>query len=171
VTDGDKGDIVVSASGTVWTIDPTVLSTAGRDLINDADAATQRGTLGLGSIATLSSTGFAASTHNHSGTYEPVSTAILRSSDIGVTLSSVGHAHSSLYEPLSTGLLRSSDIGVTVSSQGHTHTEFLRTLDQIPLATTNVNFNGQQATSFRIQNSTADPIAPTIGQIWLRTDL
>lgn len=34
-----------------------------------------------------------------------------------------------------------------------------------------VNFNDQQATSFRIENRTSDPGTPTVGQIWLRTDL
>lgn len=58
LTDGDKGDVVVSASGTVWTVDAGVISTskmggdvtsAGKALLDDADAAAQRATLGLSS--------------------------------------------------------------------------------------------------------------------------
>lgn len=51
LSDGDFGDIVVSGTGTVMTIDSAVLSTFGRSLIDDADAAIARTTLGLGTMA------------------------------------------------------------------------------------------------------------------------
>lgn len=46
-----------------------------------------------------------------------------------------------------------------------------KTLDTIPAPVAGVSFNGQQATSFRVENLTSDPVSPTVGQLWLRTDL
>lgn len=58
VSDGDKGDIVVT--GGVWGLDPSVVTAAGRALVDDADAAAQRTTLGLGTAATQASGAFEA---------------------------------------------------------------------------------------------------------------
>jgi len=67
LADGDYGDITVSALGSVMTIDDGVVSlsklggtitTAGKDLLDDADAAAQRTTLGLGTAALSATSAF-----------------------------------------------------------------------------------------------------------------
>lgn len=63
------------------------------------------------------------------------------------------------------------DKGDITVSGGGTVWDLDLTLDQIALATASVDFNSQQATNFRFENRTSDPGSPTVGQVWLRTDL
>lgn len=69
LADGDYGDITVSSSGTVFTVDDGVIdtdklggdiTTAGKALLDDANAAAQRTTLGLGSAAVEDASAFDA---------------------------------------------------------------------------------------------------------------
>ena len=74
ISDGDKGDITVTGVGTVWTVDAGAINTtklggdittAGKALLDDADAAAQRTTLGLGTAALEGAAYFATATHSH----------------------------------------------------------------------------------------------------------
>lgn len=65
VSDGDKGDIVVSGGGTVWNFDSAIVTTFGRTLTGAADAGAGRTALGLGTAATASYGSFAAASHTH----------------------------------------------------------------------------------------------------------
>ena len=47
------------------------ISAYGATLVDDADAATARSTLGLGTAATTAATDYATASHNHSGVYQP----------------------------------------------------------------------------------------------------
>jgi len=101
ISDGDKGDITVSSVGTVWTVDAGAINTtklggdittAGKALLDDADAAAQRTTLGLGSAATQPSTNFATSNHNHVAadiTSQPASSLVARPEATGGACSAV----------------------------------------------------------------------------------
>lgn len=88
ISDGDKGDVTVSASGTVWTIDSGVVNnaklatvatstikgrtTAGTGAVEDLTPAQGRTVLGLGTASTTASTDYATAAQ---GTDERVPTS------------------------------------------------------------------------------------------------
>jgi hypothetical protein len=71
LSDGDYGDIVVSGSGTVLSIDTSVATTFGRSLMDDADATAGRATLGLGTMATETASNYLTTAAAASG-YQPL---------------------------------------------------------------------------------------------------
>ena len=107
------------------------ISAFGASLVDDADAATARATLGLGDSAILdvgTDLGtVAAGNHHHVGIYEPVDATLLRSADIGTgpgTVSAGDHLHTGVYEPADETILKAADIGTdpgSVAAGDHDH--------------------------------------------------
>lgn len=124
---------------------------AGRALVDDAAASDQRTTLGLGSV------------DNTSDAAKPVSTATQTALDLKADIAS----------PTFTGTPAAPTAAVGTNTTQVATTAYARAMPLNTLAppTGSVDFSQQESLQFRIENRTDDPVAPAVGQIWLRTDL
>ncbi len=75
------------------------------------------------------------------------------------------------HTPAKEYVLVDNSIGAAVWADTTAASYIRLSLDGLAPPEGDVNFAQQQATGFRIENRTSDPISPALGEIWLRTDL
>lgn len=121
ITDGDKGDVVVSSSGAVWTFDAAVVTTAGRAILDDADATAQRATLGLGTIATAASGDYVLTSAFAESVDDRVAALLVAGSNITLTYND-GAGTLTIAAAGGSGLTGTATVTVANGSYEHTET-------------------------------------------------
>lgn len=151
----------ISASGT------TLYQTALGVSINKQGSSTDAELVGVAVTATWSSSGAVTDLVG------------LRTNPIlgggGTIVNAISQRVSALTASCTTayGLLVDAITGGATNYAIYTNAGLVRFGDVVTFAASSatVNFNDHQALSFRIENRTSDPGSPTVGQLWLRTDL
>jgi Phage tail repeat like len=148
-------------------------------VLEDAtDAAAFRTAIGAGSgSGTGDVVGPASAVDDRIATFDGTTGKLIQDSGTlisGLALASHTHPQSDV-TGLVAALAAKSDVGHAHAgadiTSGTVAAARLPTLDAITAPVASVNFADQQALSFRIENRTSDPVSPTTGQLWLRTDL
>lgn len=88
VSDGDKGDITVSASGATWTIDNSAVTYAKMQNVSSTDRILGRFSAGAGPVQELTCTSFARTILDDTS-----ATAVHTTLDLNTYYSQVGHTH------------------------------------------------------------------------------
>jgi hypothetical protein len=127
VTDGDKGDIVVSSSGATWLFDSSVVTPAAKTVLDDATVAAMRTTLGA---APLASPVFTGDPQAPTPTAGDSDTSIATTGFVANAVSAIGVGGMSTAEytystttgvPPSTGQLRANTTTQTAITQFYLH--------------------------------------------------
>lgn len=190
LSDADYGDVTVSGGGTVMTIDANAVTfskmqavsadvllgndasgtaveeiactAAGRALIDDANAAAQRTTLGLGTLATQSGTFSGTSSGTNTGDQTITLTGDVTGTGTGSFTATIANDAVTDAKLRNSGAL--SVIGRSANSTGDpADISAASSGDYLAVKGTTLGFQAYQGTSF--------PSSPFNGQLFLRTDL